>query len=224
MTKSSEVLQSRYVFRGVNCAEILEKARRRIAGIQIPVTRHDEEQTATTIYAISYDFDRQMRLELLSAVIAGLISGIRSTQERAKVLDCTFGVIRDYLSNSAKEKTKCRPAKKNAGVILSQEEYYGTIIDLSDLEAPDLAFDRALRRRAGECLQVTPEDVNGTSVLLRQLMTEVELVVLVCVTAQAIVEEYNGKPPNEALQELEVWIRALVDCMDRMPTGDGLMN
>ena len=114
--------------------------------------------------------------------------------------------------------------KKNGGLILSQEEYYGTIIDLSDLEAPDLAFDRALRRRAGECLQVTPEDVNGTCVLLRQLMTEVELVVLVCVTAQAIVEEYNGKPPNEALQELEVWIRALVVSMDRMPTGDGLMN
>lgn len=224
MSNRSKELKDQYVFCGVNCGKILERARRRIAGSPLPVTRCDEEQTATTIYAITCDFDRKMRLELLAGVIGGLISRIPSAEERAEVLECTFGVVRDYVSNAAKKKTKCRPAKKNGGLILPQDEYYGTYIDLSDFEALDLAFDRALRRRAGECLQITPEDVNGTYVLLRQLMTGVELIVLVSVIAQAIVDEYNGESPNEALRGLEDQIRAIVVGIDRMSTCDGLMN
>lgn len=224
MSNRSEVFEDRHVFRGVNCGKILERARRRYTGEFVPVTRQDEEQTATTIYAITFDLDRQMRLELLAAVISGLISNIPSAGERAWVLECTLDHIRGYLRDAARKQTHFRPAKKNAGLIDRHEKYCGPYIHPRDVQATDVVFDRALRRRAGECLKITAEDLNGTYALLLQLMTEVDLIVLVSVTAQAIFEEYNGHPPEEALSDLEGFMRNLMESMDWMSTGDGLMH
>ncbi len=210
------------MFRGVNCAEVLETARQRIAGSPLPVTLRDERRTATTIHAITYDFDREFRLDLLSGVLAGLIFGIPSEQERVEVLECTFALIRDGVRETGEGHVDCQPMRKNGGV--NDVEYCGGDIIQNDFETTDRAFDRALRRRAGDCLQITTGDLNATYSLVRQLMTGVDLVVLVCVIVEAIVEEYGGQPPDEVLNGLQDLIRNTIAAIDWMSASDGLMH
>lgn len=222
MSNKSNEHNEHFVFRGLNCAKVLEKARRRITGMSLPVTRRDEELTATTIYAITYDFDRTLRLELLSAVLGGLISLIPSEEERLEALECALGHFRDRVSDFDEECLDDRPAKKNGGS--ADINFFGTHIIRNDVEAQDRAFDRALRRRAGECLQITIDDVNATYYLLRELMTEIDLIVLVCVIAHLIAEEYGGQPPSNVLEKLEKMILIIGSGLDQKLFCAGLMH
>jgi hypothetical protein len=112
--------------------------------------------------------------------------------------------------------------RKNGGV--NDVEYCGGDIIQNDFETTERAFDRALRRRAGDCLQITTGDLNATYSLVRQLMTGVDLVVLVCVIVEAIVEEYGGQPPDEVLNGLQDLIRNIIAAIDWMSASDGLMH
>jgi hypothetical protein len=89
----------------------------------------------------------------------------------------------------------------------------------------DAAFDRAFRRRAGEDLEITEDDLDGTFALIRQLMTGIDWIVLIIVTAKAIVEESDGLPQEDVMTQLEGLIRKIVVESDTMNlTFDGRMN
>ena len=102
---------------------------------------------------------------------------------------------------------------------------YDGFIDPSDILLGDAAFDRAFRRRAGEDLEITEDDLDGTFALIRQLMTGIDWIVLIIVTAKAIVEESDGLPQEGVMTQLEGLIQKIVVESDTMNlTYDGPMN
>ena len=55
-------------------------------------------------------------------------------------------------------------------------------------------------------------------------MTEIDLIVLVCVIGHVIAEEYGGQPPNKVLEELEKMILIIGSGLDQTLLAAELMH
>jgi len=203
----------------------LERARRRYAGEELPVTCLDEELTGETIYNITCDFDGARRLGILTSSIGSFVASIRPFEDRTQALVDVPRLLREQVKEIAKIPECCKRPIKNGDSRAGALDVSDAFVELSDGSRSDTAFDRAFRRRAGEDLEITMADLEGTLALIHQLMIDIEVIVLIVVTAKAIVEEYDGVPPDGVLVEIESLIRKLVTESDLMKLSyDGPMN
>jgi len=225
MTKILKETKDHDKARHVICAFTLDRARRRYAGHEIPVTDLDEKLTAETIYDLTSDLELDTRLCLLTSAIGDLVAGTRPFEDRARHLVDVPRLLRAHVEDLAKIPEHCKQRKKNGGKRAGGPIVSDGFIDPSDILLGDAAFDRAFRRRAGENLEITKDDIDGTFALIRQLMTGIDWIVLIIVTAKAIVEESDGLPQEDVMTQLEGLIRKIVVESDTMNlTFDGRMN
>lgn len=207
------------------CTETLKRARRRYAGGEVPITCLDEELTGETIYDLTCDFDRDTRLCLLTSTIGNLVTAIRPFEDRTHALIDIPRLLRKHVKDLAKNQEYCQQPLKNAGRGGGRPNVRDGFLDPSNISLADVAFDRAFRRRAGEYLEITKDDLDGTFALIHHLMTDIDCVVLIVVTAKAIVEEYDGHPPEGVMTQIDNLLRKLVVASDSMNLSyDGPMN
>ena len=198
-------------------AETLERARRRCDGEVLPITSDDEHWTRVMISVVTYYLDRSTRLSLLTSVIGNALAGMRPTKVRERALDDVLRLLRKHVNGAVKAgEYRNRPKKIEVNVERRLNEGCG-MFDPYDVFLADETFDRAVRRGAGENLEVTDEDLRGTIALIQQLMTDIDYDLLIDMTANAIVEEYDGLPPNGVFWEFKRLVRRTI-------SGGDLMN
>jgi len=203
----------------------LERARRRYAGEEVPVTSDDKRWTTFMISIPTYYLDRDTRLNLLMSVLGNVVSGIRPTKARERTLDEILRLLREYVDDAVK-KGGYRNRPKKIEVEVEKHIKAGRCpFDPYDFVLADETFGRALRRYTGENLEVTDEDQLGTLALIQQLMTDIDYALLIDMTANAIVEEYDGPPPDGVFREFERLIREIIVQSDAMNGGfNGPLN
>jgi len=209
----------------VFCAFALERARRRYAGEDVPVTPDDKDWTRVMISIPTHYLDRDTRLSLLAAAIGNMLAGIRPTKVRSQAFEEVFLLLRKNVDESVK-KGGYRDRPRTIEIKMERGVNGGRgALDPYDFALADETLDRALRRCTGEDLEVTDEDLHGTLALIDQLMTDIDYALLIGVTANAIVEEYNGPPPDGVFGEFERLIREIIVQSDAMNGGfNGPLN
>ena len=120
------------------------------------------------------------------------------------------------------------PVRERRGWIVvgvGKNEQADLVPEFANFVLADETFGRALRRYTGENLEVTDEDQLGTLALIQQLMTDIDYALLIDMTANAIVEEYDGPPPDGVFGEFERLVRRTISETDLMDGRfDGPMN
>jgi hypothetical protein len=207
------------------CAFALERARRRYAGEEVPVTSDDKRWTTFMILIPTYYLDRDTRLNLLMSVLGNVVSGIRPTKARERTLDEILRLLRESVDDAVK-KGGYRNRPKKIEVEVEKHINAGRCpFDPYDFVLADETLGRALRRYTGENLEVTDEDLHGTLALIQQVMTDIDYALLIDMTANAIVEEYDGPPPDGVFGEFERLIREIIVQSDAMNGGfNGPLN
>jgi len=198
------------------CELTLERARRRYAGEEVPVTSDDKYWTMVMISIPTYYLDRNTRLNVLMSVIGNMLAGIRPTKVRSQAFEQVLRLLREYVDDAVKKGGyRNRPKKIEIKVERGKNGGRGAL-DPYDFALADETFDRALRRCTGEDLEVTDEDLHGTLALIQQLMTDIDYVLLIGMMANAIVEEYDGPPPNAVFCEFRRLVRRTISESDLM--------
>lgn len=203
MTLSRENIEDGKKPNGTRFAETLERARRRYDGEVILVTDSDEYWTACMIWLATYDFDRNARFSLLMSVIGNTLASIRPIASRKKAYRHVLNLLRKYVDDAARDGDYRTRPKKNEAKVAARVNLSCGAFYLDDFTLADAAFERALRRRLGEEIDATVEDLRGTVALIHQLMTDIDYIVLIEMTANAIVEECDGPPPKAVFAEVK---------------------
>lgn len=209
---------------GANCLEILGRARQRLEGESVPVTFWDEVWSKTMIDFVTEDFERSTRLSLLTCAIANPIAGIRPTNLRAEVTEDVAHLLRERVDYIIERGLYLSP-KKEGRTADERGILDGRSLDPYDFIRADTALDRALRRSAGETIEITEEDLLGTLALIDQLMTGLDYTNLIDITACVIAREFDGKPPDSVFSEFDRMTHAIIQRSDLMNAPcDGPMH
>ncbi len=201
------------------CAENLERARRRNAGHEVPLTRRDQEWAAVTIYDITCDLPLTTRLSLLVSAVGTMLAGIhplgdRTSEDRKQEFDEFLRLVREQVEHPFRGRENRRAAKKSKNDKASELSLDWIVCNPYDIAVADAAFDRAFRRRSGEELVVTDKDVEGTFSLIIELIKGRELIFLINMIGDLIAKEYQGIALDHAFIELERLILGMFEVND----------
>ena len=187
------------------CGLTLERARRRYAGEELPVTSEDICQTELMIDITTSCLEGDTRFDVLANYFAIWLAESQPKNAQDQVLDVVMQCLRQSVDEAVKEETY-RYRSKRIEVEMDLDGDVRETFEPDDFDLADNALGHSIQRYCGENLPVTENDLLGTIALITQLMADIEIAVVVNKLADAIAEECDGSPSDAVFEE----IRSLV--------------